>query len=136
LIRLLISAGTEFTDQAWTFHFLDRVHAERDVAAVLHTPTAEALARDWAAARGIPHGPAPGDLAGVDVVAALPGPVPARVYQLGGPVAKEPKLHFSSRRPRVEQLRERGAFDPIIAPSTGGIATDRSCSHRQCCQKV
>jgi hypothetical protein len=49
---------------------------------LLHIPAAEALARDWAAARGIPHGPVPDDLAGVDAVAALPGPVPARVCQL------------------------------------------------------
>jgi hypothetical protein len=50
---------------------------------VLNTPAAEALASGWAAARGLPHGPAPHDLYGVDAVAALPGPVPALVYQLG-----------------------------------------------------
>ena len=38
---------------------------------------AKALARDWVTARGIAHRPTPDDLAGVDLVAALPGAVPA-----------------------------------------------------------
>jgi hypothetical protein len=89
LTCLLNSAGTEFTNRMWAARFLDRLHAERGIAAVLHIPESEALAGEWATARGLPHGPAPDDLAGVDVVAALPGPVPGRVYlnrlKLGSP---------------------------------------------------
>jgi hypothetical protein len=80
LTCLLITAGPEFTDRAWCFRFLDRLHAERGIAAVLHLPESEAPAREWATARGLPHGPAPDDPAGMDAVAALPGPVPGHVY--------------------------------------------------------
>jgi hypothetical protein len=81
LTRLLISAGTEFNDRAWAFRFLDGIHAMRGITAVLHLPAAEALASDWALTHGLPIGAAADDLAGVDVVAALPGPVPARAHQ-------------------------------------------------------
>ena len=45
LICLLVTAGAEFTGQAWGIRFLDRLHAEREIAAVLHIPAASGFCK-------------------------------------------------------------------------------------------
>lgn len=56
LIRLLVCGGRDFTDRAAAFAAIDRVHAERGVALLIHGAArgADTLAGEWAEARGVP----------------------------------------------------------------------------------
>lgn len=65
MIRLLVCGGRNYADKATVYRALDRVHAKRGVALVIHGAAtgADTLAGEWAADRGIPVAEFPADWA-------------------------------------------------------------------------
>ncbi len=55
-IRLLVCGGRDFTDRDAAFAAIDRVHAERGVALLIHGAArgGDTFGAEWAEARGVP----------------------------------------------------------------------------------
>lgn len=56
-MRLLVCGGRDYTDQVTAFRLLDRVHALCPVTCIIqgNARGADALGKQWAISRGIPH---------------------------------------------------------------------------------
>lgn len=60
---IIVCGGRDYTDRAAVFAALDRAHAKRPLVAVVHGAAtgADALADEWAKARGVTRFPCPAD---------------------------------------------------------------------------
>jgi hypothetical protein len=72
-MRLGVTGGRDFSDQALVWHHLDRVHAHRPITMLVHgaCPTGvDALADAWARDRGVPVEPHPAAWSHLEVAGA------------------------------------------------------------------
>jgi len=55
-MRILVTGGRDFSDREFLFATLDRLHAQKHIAVVIHGDArgTDRLAGDWAQSRGIP----------------------------------------------------------------------------------
>lgn len=64
-MKILVCGGRDYTDREAVFAAFDRVHAKQPITLLIHGAArgADALADDWARARGVPREPHPADWA-------------------------------------------------------------------------
>lgn len=73
-LRLIVAGGRDYSDAKAVFAVLDRIHAKRGIAEIIHgaAPGADTLADEWGKARGVKRTPCEANWTGLGKAA---GPI-------------------------------------------------------------